>query len=119
MSTTGSIHSLYFSVQFKDGAESLTILLQHSIDSSEFTERGVASVRSLKSSTTTMTLSQNLLSHVQLEQLKVSCNSHTHTGDLRTVYTHRMSFIVNFYFVCVCVCVVCCCVGRCVQTEGY
>ena len=59
-------------VQGRDGAESLSLVLQHAIgDDGEFTERGVASVRSLKSSVTAMSLSQSPLSHAQLEEIKV------------------------------------------------
>ncbi|CAI7997148.1 ER membrane protein complex subunit 10 [Geodia barretti] len=54
----------------RDGAESLTLVLQHAIGDGEFSERGVASVRSLKSSTTAMSLSQNPLSHAQLDEIK-------------------------------------------------
>jgi hypothetical protein len=59
-----------YPVQGRDGAESLTLVLQHAIGDGEFSERGVASVRSLKSSTTAMSLSQNPLSHAQLDEIK-------------------------------------------------
>ena len=73
-STTISLHwvSLHGAcLQVKDGVESLTLILQHAVGDGEFTERGVASVRSLRSSTTAMSLSQHPLSHHQLEELKV------------------------------------------------
>ena len=75
---------MYCSIQARDGAESLTLTLEHAIGSArEFTERGVASVRSLKSSTTTMSFSQNLLSHIQLEELRVALvHTHTHTHNI-------------------------------------
>ena len=58
-------------IQAKDGVESLTLVLEHAIGDREFSERGVASVRSLKSSATAMSLSQNILSHAQLDEIKV------------------------------------------------
>ena len=64
-------------VQGRDGAESLTLVLQYAIGDGEFSERGVASVRSLKSSTTAMSLSQNPLSHAQLDEIKVIVASNT------------------------------------------
>ena len=61
--------------QGRYSTDSITLILEHAIGDGEFSERGVASVKSLKSSITGMSLSQSPLSHAQLEKIKVG----THT----------------------------------------